>query len=52
MLQENLQTAVRQIDELKARNRVLEAKLLLAGAGERDTVPAKQKIAKCMVVSD
>jgi len=33
MLQEDLLTAVRPIDELKTRNRVLEAKLLLAGAG-------------------
>jgi len=44
MLQEDLQNAVRTIDELKARNRVLEAKLLLVGARKRDTVPAKQKL--------
>ena len=33
-------------------NRELEEKLLLAGAGKRDTVTAKQKTAKCMVVGD
>jgi hypothetical protein len=42
MLQEGLQNALRQIDELKARNRELEETLLLAGAGKRDTVHAKQ----------
>jgi hypothetical protein len=51
-LQEDLQNALRQIDEMKARNRELEEKLLLVGAGKRDTVPAKQKSAKCMVVGD
>jgi len=30
MLQEDLQNALRQFDELKARNRELEAKLLMA----------------------
>ena len=35
ILQEDLQNALRQIDELKARNRELEAKLLMAGTGER-----------------
>ena len=44
MLQEDLQNALQQIDELKARNRETAEKLLLAGAGKRDTVPAK-----CMV---
>jgi len=52
MLQGDLQNALRQIDELKARNRKLEAMLLLAGDGKRDTVPAKQKFTKCIVVSD
>ena len=52
MLQEELQNALRQSDELKARNRELEAKLLMAGTGERDTMPTKQKFTKCMVVSD
>jgi hypothetical protein len=52
MLQEELQNSLRQTDERKARNRELEAKLLLAGVGKRDTVPVKQKVAKCMVISD
>jgi hypothetical protein len=41
-----------KIDKLKARNRELEEKLLLVEAGKRDTVPEKQKSAKCMVVGD
>ena len=52
MLQEDLQKALRQIDELKAIYRDLKEKLILAGVGKRDTVPAKQKTAKCMVVGD
>jgi len=52
MLQEELQNALRQIDELKVRNRELEAKLLMAGTGERDTMPTKQNVTKCMVVGD
>jgi hypothetical protein len=52
MLQEDLQNALRQIDELKARNRELEAKLLMAGNGERDTMPTRKNITKCMVVGD
>jgi hypothetical protein len=51
-LQEDLQNALRQIDDLKFRNWELEEKLLLMEAGKRDTVPAKQKSAKCVVVSD
>jgi hypothetical protein len=47
MLQEDLQNALRQIDELKARNRELEAKLLMAGSGKRGTMPTK-----CVVVGD
>ena len=42
MLQEDLQNALRETDELKARNRELEEKLLLTVAGRRDTVPVKQ----------
>jgi hypothetical protein len=38
MLKEDLQNALRQIDELKARNREFEAKLLMAGTGKRDTM--------------
>jgi len=41
MLEEELQNALRQFDELKARNRELEAKLLMTGIGERDTMPTK-----------
>jgi hypothetical protein len=52
MLQEELHNALRQIDELKARNRKLEEKLLLAGAGKRDIVPTEQKAVKCVVVGD
>jgi predicted RNase H-like nuclease (RuvC/YqgF family) len=52
MLQTDLQNALRHIDELKARNRELEAKLLLAVPGKRDTVFAKQKFTKNVVVSD
>ena len=47
MLQQEMQNALRQIDELKARNSELEAKLLMAGTGERDTMPAEQKVTKC-----
>ena len=52
MLEDDMQNTLRQTDELKAKNREPEEKLLLGGAGKRDTVPAKQKIAKCMVVCD
>ena len=37
MLQEELQNALRKIDELEARNREFEAKLQMAGTGERET---------------
>jgi hypothetical protein len=36
MLQEELQNALRQIDELRATNREFEAKALPAGDGKRD----------------
>jgi hypothetical protein len=52
MLQEHLQNVLRQIDELKARNRELKAELLLAGTGKTDTVPTKQNVTKCIVVGD
>ena len=52
MLQEELQNALRQIDELKARNRELYAKLQMTGTGERDTITTKQKVTKCLVVGD
>jgi hypothetical protein len=51
-LQEDLQDTPRQIDELRARNSELEEKLLLVGAGKRDTVPAKKTSAKCLVIGD
>jgi len=41
MLREDLQNVMRQIDELKATNRELETKLLMAGTGKRDTMPTK-----------
>ena len=50
MLQEELQNAMRQIEELKVRNRELEAKLEMAGV--RDTIPKKQNAEKCMVIGD
>ena len=52
VLQEELQNALGQIDELKAKNRELETKLQMAGTGERDTMPTKQNVTKCMVVGD
>ena len=52
MLQEELRNALRQIDELKARNRELKANLLMEGARERGTMPTKQTVTKCMVVGD
>ena len=52
MLQEKLQNVLRKIDEMKVRNRDLEAKLLMAGTGERNTKHTKQKVTKCMVVGD
>jgi len=52
MLQEDLQNALRQIDELKAINRELEAKLLLAGTGKENAMPTKENYTKCMVVGD
>jgi hypothetical protein len=51
-LQEDLQHELRKIDELKAKNGELEAKLLLAVGRKWDTLSAKQNITKCMVVGD
>jgi len=51
VLKEKLQNALRQIDELKVRNRELEAKLQMAGSGKKGSMPTNQK-AKCMVVGD
>ena len=47
LLQEDPQNALRQIDELRARNGELEAKLLMAGTGN-----TKQKVTTCVVVGD
>jgi len=52
MLQEETQNVMRQVDELKARNRELEARLLMAGTGKTHTMPTKQKVTKCRVVGD
>ena len=52
ILQENLQKALRQIDELKTRNRELEERLRLVETGKRNSVADKQIVAKCIVVGD
>ena len=52
MLQKELKKALRQIYELKTTNRELEGNLLMAGTGERDTMPTKQKVTMCMVVAN
>jgi len=52
MLQEELQNSLRQIVELKDRNKELQDKLLLLGAGKSFSVHAKQKVTKCMMVGD
>jgi hypothetical protein len=52
MLQDDLQNSLRQIDELKARNRELETTLLMEETGKRDTMSTKQKFMKCKVTGD
>ena len=52
MLQQKLENALRQIDELQVRNRELEPKLQMAGTGDKDSMSTKQKVVKCMVVGD
>jgi len=52
MLREELQNALRQIDELKARDRELEAKLQMTGTGQGDTMTTKHKVTKCLVIGD
>jgi len=52
LLQQDLQKALRRIDELKVRNKVLEEELIQARAGKRNPVPVKDKDSKCMVVGD
>ena len=48
MLQD-LQNALQQIDELKAKNWELEEKLLLAAAGKRDTTRNGKFRKKCEI---
>jgi hypothetical protein len=52
VLKEKLQNAMRQTDELTVRNRELEAKLQMAESGDKDSMPTKQKVVKCMVAGD
>ena len=52
MLQEDLQNALGQIDELKDRNRELEAKVLMAGNEKRDTMLTHPEVTKCRMVGD
>ena len=52
MLQGELENALRQIEELKVRNRELETKFQMAGARVGDKMPKKQKAEKCMVIGD
>ncbi|PNF19592.1 hypothetical protein B7P43_G17139 [Cryptotermes secundus] len=51
VLEEELQSALHQIDELKARNRELEEQVQRAGAGKSDAV-VTQKDTKCLVMGD
>ena len=51
VLQEKLQNTLRQINELKDRNRELESKLQMEGSGEKKSTTEIQKF-KCMVVGD
>jgi hypothetical protein len=52
VLEEKLQNALRQIDELTVRNRELEATLQMAGSGDKGSMLTKQRIVKCMVGGD
>jgi hypothetical protein len=52
VLEEKLQNVLRQIDELTVRNRELEAKLHMAGSGDKGSMLTKQKVVKCMIVGD
>jgi hypothetical protein len=51
-LEGKLQSALRQIEELSARNRELEARLQVAGDGNKDSMPTNHRETKCMVVGD
>jgi hypothetical protein len=48
----DLESAVGQIDELKARNRKIETKLQTAVSGNANTMPTKQKVTKYVVIGD
>jgi len=56
LLQEKLQNAVFQIDDLTRKNKSLEEELRLATAGRevdrRDTVPGDRKAGECLVLGD
>jgi hypothetical protein len=42
-LQEQLQEALRRVDDLKVKNRELEAKLKMTKAEEKGSIPAENK---------
>ena len=52
LLQNDLQNALRLVDELKARNKELEEELIQARAGKRVLVLANYKATKLMVIGD
>jgi hypothetical protein len=52
LLQQELQNALRQIEELTASNRELEDKLVLAGTAKTDAVSTKETVTKCRKVGD
>jgi hypothetical protein len=51
-LQDDLQNALRQMDELKARKRKLETTLLMAGTGKNDTMLTEQTFTDCKVIGN
>jgi len=52
VLQEQLQEALSQVNDLKVKNRELEAKLKMTKAEEKGSIPAENKGSKCLVVGD
>ena len=56
LLEDKLQNAVHQIDELKRRNKAMEEELQLTAAGEedgkRDTAPVRHEGKNCFVLGD
>ena len=52
VLQEQLQEALSQVNDLKVKNRELEAKLKMTRPEEKGLIPAENKVAKCLVVGD